>query len=427
MNKTLKIYVFFLTLIIGLVIFIDVSRPKPVNWRSSYIIKDKIPYGLFVFNNEFPKLINDQALTLIRDKSIYEFLTVEHEYITSHYLNEDTYEYEEVEEILDYENNELTQDDLLVKTKETIFYINNHYAIDETSNTTLMNYVKNGGYAFLSVEDFPKNLLDSVKLEIEFAYQGLDTLQLKFNHNKTTTPIVYGAHGKYFKFKKNFKGQSIGYYETKVVEDDVKHTFVKVPWGEGHFLLHLYPAMFTNINLLKDNNYKHAEQCLSFLPPTTVNWYVKDQAGIIISQNPLRFIKEHPSLKWSWYFGWILLFIFIIFTAKRKQRVVPIIPPVTNTTVDFTKTIGNLYFQEKNYHDLMTKKVLFFLEKTRSELLIDTSTLDEVFTNRYHHKSGKPLEDVQEAVKLINRTQKSNYATEEDLVALNKAINKIIC
>ena len=53
----------------------------------------------------------------------------------------------------------------------------------------------------------------------------------------------------------------------------------------------------------------------------------------------------------------------MIFNAKRRQRVVPIINPLPNTTLDFTKTIGNLYYQEGNHQNIVDKKIIYFLEK----------------------------------------------------------------
>ena len=426
MSKTLKIYLFALFLILGLIVFIDVTKPRPINWQPTYSTKDKIPYGLYVLNNEMPHIFENEKIkiNIIDQKTIYEALTIDFDTVIEERYNEDTFEYDEVKKLIDKNGNELMPDDTLIKSLDTWLYINKYFEIDDRSVKALIAHVKNGGNAFLSAESFPEFLLDSLKLYEDFQYTQTDTLQLKFNHVNQATPLVYGLHGSYFKFKKGFKGHVKGYYLNS--KNKQLAYFVKIPYGNGFFYLHFFPAMFTNINLLKDNNFQHAEICLSNLPIKNINWYLKNKTGIEVSNHPLRFIKQHPALKNTWQLGWLLVFIFLIFSVKRRQRIVPIIPPVKNTTVDFTKTIGNLYFQEKDYHDLMTKKITFFLEKLRSDFLIDTSTLDEVFVKRFQAKSGKPIEDVQKAVDLINKTRKSNLATEQDLVALNQAINKIL-
>ena len=92
----------------------------------------------------------------------------------------------------------------------------------------------------------------------------------------------------------------------------------------------------------------------------------------------------------------------MIFNAKRRQRVIPIIKPLPNTTVDFTKTIGNLYYQEGNHQNLIDKKIIYFLERVRNEYLIDTAVLDENFIKKLHAKTGKDIKDIEHLVYLIN-------------------------
>ena len=52
MSRTLKIYVFFLLLLIGFAVYLDAIKPKPVDWTPSYDLRDKIPFGLYVFDKE---------------------------------------------------------------------------------------------------------------------------------------------------------------------------------------------------------------------------------------------------------------------------------------------------------------------------------------------------------------------------------------
>ena len=117
----------------------------------------------------------------------------------------------------------------------------------------------------------------------------------------------------------------------------------------------------------------------------------------------------------------------MIFNAKRKQRVVPIIQPLQNTTVDFAKTIGNLYYQEGNHQNIIDKKIIYFLEKIRHDYLIETTTLDENFITKFHLKSGKNIDDIKNVVQLINY-QRTTYhqSIEDDLIELNNAIEKIL-
>ena len=135
---------------------------------------------------------------------------------------------------------------------------------------------------------------------------------------------------------------------------------------------------------------------------------------------------SQPALKWAWYLALLGMLIFMIFNAKRRQRVVPIITPLPNTTLDFTKTIGNLYYQEGDHQNIVDKKIIYFLEKIRNEYLIDTTVLDDNFVKKLHQKTGKNLDDIEKVVRLINYQRKSyNLSIEEDLIEINNAIEKI--
>ena len=141
----------------------------------------------------------------------------------------------------------------------------------------------------------------------------------------------------------------------------------------------------------------------------------------------MRYILSQPALKWAWYIFLTGMFLFIIFNAKRKQRIVPIIKPLTNTTIDFTKTIGNLYYQEGDHDTIIDKKIIYFLERIRTEYLIDTTKLDDEFVKKLQHKTGKDEKDIQELVFLINEHRNSYHANiEEDLIRINNAIEKIL-
>jgi len=203
--------------------------------------------------------------------------------------------------------------------------------------------------------------------------------------------------------------------------------FIEVPYKNGYFYLHTQPVAFTNYTLLKKDHYKYAENVLSYFSKGDVFWYNKEPKDERISGSPLRYIMSQPPLKSAWFLGLLGILIFMIFNAKQKQRVVPIIKPLENLTVDFTKTIGNLYYQEGDHTNLIDKKIIYFLEKIRTDFLIDTTKLNDDFIKKLHYKTGKDEKDIEELVSLINNHRNSYHGSlEEDLLRINTAIEKIL-
>ena len=205
-----------------------------------------------------------------------------------------------------------------------------------------------------------------------------------------------------------------------------KHAdFIEVPYGYGRFLLHTQPAAFTNYHLLKDDHFRYAEGVLSYIPKGKVLWYYKKFESGHESDSIFRYILSQPALKWGMWILIISFLVFIFFNAKRRQRIIPEIPPLKNTTVDFAKTIGNLYYQEGDHHTIIEKKIIYFLEHIRSVYLIDTYNLNNDFVEKLHLKTGKPIEDIEKAVSLIKKHRHEFKSSEADVLAINKAIENL--
>lgn len=52
MDRNIKIYIALLVLIFGLILLADKGQPKPIDWTPTYSVNDKIPFGLYVFDQE---------------------------------------------------------------------------------------------------------------------------------------------------------------------------------------------------------------------------------------------------------------------------------------------------------------------------------------------------------------------------------------
>lgn len=397
MNRTLRLYIALLVMLLVIIVIIDANRPKPIDWTPSFSLNDKIPYGMYVFDKEIG--------TLLKDHKIKKINTTAYEYFNSKY---------------DYDT--LVND---YRVKGTFLNISKISNLDEQSITEICYFVEHGNNAFISSETIPNALLDSLHLKMDSEYHFSNKIYNWLANKKLGSQkykITEGVNNNYFSKIDTLNTTVLGYQNG----DSTRINFIKVNYKSGTFYLHTQPVAFTNFHLLKGNHHEYAEKVLSYIPKGRVFWLVKDQTGEVISDSPMRFILSQPPLKWAWYIFLIGMLIFILFNAKRKQRIVPIIKPLTNTTVDFTKTIGNLYYLEGDHNNIIDKKIVYFLEKIRNEYLIETNKLDDDFIKKLHLKSGKKLEDIINLVKLINAYRKNNYiSTDDNLLEINNAIEKV--
>ncbi len=137
-------------------------------------------------------------------------------------------------------------------------------------------------------------------------------------------------------------------------------------------------------------------------------------------RSPLSVIFKYPALRATWLIFLYGLLLYVLFNAKRRQRIVPIIKPLKNTTIEFTQSIGNLYLQEINATSITAKKIIYFLDKIRNRYYLDTKTLDDEFVKRLHTKSGKDIQLIKEIVYRINKFNKNKYAEQENLIYFNQ-------
>jgi hypothetical protein len=71
----------------------------------------------------------------------------------------------------------------------------------------------------------------------------------------------------------------------------------------------------------------------------------------------------------------------MVFTARRRQRAIPVMVAPENRNLEFVKLIGSLYWQEHNHADLIKKKLNYTAETMRRETGVDIMDEQAMKTN----------------------------------------------
>ncbi len=368
-----------------LLALLELNKQEVTDWRKNFDFTEKSPFGLFVFSKEVDTLLQHQVSRTLQSPYAY---------------------YEE--------NPKIAPHNILIIERE----------IDEISWEKILNQVQKGSDAMVISDYVPKFLSDSLKFYSKMtSFEEKQTLYFtdqKLQKDSLVLDKLPGGEGFSYIGKNN---EILG----KVVEhdNDVQTNFIKIPFGKGHFYVHSEPLILTNYYLLKPSSQKYVEDVFSYLPNRKTIWFTEKES--MVSSSPMRFILAKPALRYAWWLFLGGLLIFAIFNAKRRQRIVPIIEPLKNKSVEFVRSIGNLYLQEGDFHDMMNKKAQYFLHKIRMDLLIDTKTLDDDFVRKLHLKTGKSTEKIEEALSLIKKAQDPYSAVmKEDLVRMNNLLDEIL-
>lgn len=190
------------------------------------------------------------------------------------------------------------------------------------------------------------------------------------------------------------------YIDSDTLNSDASRSIpvaISRPWGKGEIILSSTPLLFTNYGVLDGKNATYLFRLLSQmgeLPIIRTEAYMKQTAQEQMS--PFRYFVSQRPLRWALYLTMIAILLFMAFTARRRQRAIPVIRRPENKSLEFTELIGTLYFQKKDHADLVRKKYIYFAEELRRELQADVEEVadDERTFSRIARKTGMDAEEI---------------------------------
>lgn len=407
MFKNKNFYIGILVLcFVGLGV-IEYITPKPVNWKRTYSKDDKIPYGSFLVFELLPQLFDGMSID-VNQKTIYE-------------INDEV------------SNQEYTIKGVQDKAEVNFIFLNENFAPDENETATILDIADRGAIFFIASQDFSGTFADTLGIDMSYysawslvygnKENQTDVVTL-VNKNFSKTDYTFYEHNVPFVFKEFTEKNYIDKAKIRVLGKSGGYVnFVYIPYGNGGFYLHTCPLIFTNYNMLRGDNHQYIASALSYLPQRKTIWDEYYKKGRKEANNPMRFVLQHDSLKYAWWLFLVGVGLFMFFRAKRTQRIVPIMKLPQNTTLDFTRTIGQLYYQRRDDADLANKKIIYFLEHIRTTFYMNTNQLDKEFIELLAAKSGYEINKLKRIFGLIGDVQRYNSISEIQLLELSRWID----
>ncbi|CAN5131777.1 DUF4350 domain-containing protein [soil metagenome] len=390
MKKDWK-YILYLSLAFGIFLIVKLTGPKQFDWTPTYAPEDKNPYGAFVLWQILPDLFKEREL-VVSNLTVYEL-----------------------------------KDSL--EADENVIILSHTFTGEKADTEALLKHVENGGSVFISAESFYGKFADTLKIATyDYLFRnGLNEIQRDSSYVKFTNRTLDTT--RHFAFKRenihNYFGKFDTTRTTVIAENDMHQPVtIRMAWGKGNFILNCIPLAFTNIYTLQGGTHEFVANSLSYLPQKDSHWTEYYSVGRMEAETPLRFVLTHEPLAWAYYISITSLLIFMLYESKRKQRIIPIIKPLENTSLEFVATIGTLYYQRSDHKNIAEKKITFFFEQIRTRYLLNPTSAGENFISLLSRKVGKGEVEIRTLVELIARIQKQTSITENDLRELNKLIEK---
>lgn len=393
MSKRDRLYLLVLAGLMVLAILLESLAPQPLNWQQSYERDDASPYGGQILFEQLPALFPAVAIEPIR---IPPYLHVRHQ----------------------------------EETDKSYVFLAETFAPDRVETEELITFAERGNTIFVAAHAYDGAFADTLHLGIDLTpelprYLGSsisasDSTRINFVNAslKRDRDYLYrtGSVNRYF--------QQFDTVRTTVLGQNHRGdaNFIRVKLGDGAVYLSTVPLAFSNYYMLYQDNAEYAFKALSYLPVQPVYWDAYYKPLRRHARTPLRYIVSQPSLRWGYTILMATGLLFLLFHSKRRQRAIPILAPVRNTTLEFISTVGRLYYRHGDHANLAQKKITYFLDAIRTRLRLPTHRFDKAFLSQVAERSGVPLEDVHSLFALIESSQKARTISENDLHRLNAAI-----
>ncbi|MDQ7949826.1 MAG: DUF4350 domain-containing protein, partial [Pedobacter sp.] len=268
-------------------------------------------------------------------------------------------------------------------------------------------------------------LMDTLKSDIysEFNLRMKRRYPINF-----VNPALKREYGYYF--DKEVGGQYFDRLDTARAivlgqKSSSKANFVQYKFGKGALFILPNPQLFTNYCLLKDDGMDYAAKALSYLPQADqLIWDEHFTRNDVQDKSMLRVFFDNDRLRWAYNLALWGLVIFVLYEMKRRQRIIPVIAHLKNTSVDFVKVVGRVYYQQRNHQDIVAKKITYFWAYIRRKYKLKTTEVNQELMDRLIHVSSASPEVIETLFSAIISFNQGEKISDKQLISLNTLIEK---
>ena len=330
MNKKIVILIIVLVgFLVGGIVIVSLFMKHETNWEQTLKKEDKSPFGMFLFYENMQQLTGAKTVKEIKNLDELKDLNPKTDAIL----------------FIDHIN---SSSDQVID------------AINELNNKPFKTF-------YSSVEYYTQEPID--KDDKVLAIIDSDTLNV--NKNRYILNINY--------LDESVKQKQLGSIDIY----GKKYTNYYLLTNEKMLeYTHTQPLFFTNFFLLEKDGFKYTKSVFKDFNGKNIYW-INPNRNYYESTNddsPLSYILSQKELKTAWYIILAALGLYLIFKSRREQKIIPIVEPEKNLTIEFTNAIASMYYESGNPSDIVRKQIDYFFYSIRKQFnVITKNTEDEHF------------------------------------------------
>lgn len=376
-----------------LIVLVQYLLPKPVNWERSYSLKDKNPFGTYAIH---------QLLSPTYSKNLK--------------VNKST--------LYNIGANDSSKTSCLI-------LINERVELSKTDFKTLHDFISQGNTVFIAADEFAGIVADTFHLNTRLRsytyFLKLDSLlktegtKLKLNASNLkkknyTYPLM--CRDSYFC---NYDSAN---FSSLSINNDSQSVFIKTKIGKGNLYFMSMPDVFTNYFIVNQPNRYYAYSILSIvtLNNSTIIWDEYYKKFNVSSESFLKLIFGSDTLYTAYLLMLFSIIIYMISDGRRRQRAIPVIEPIKNTTLEFVNVVSHVYFNSQNHKYIAEERIKYFYESIRKRFSINTQEISEEFISTISELSAYDIKLVKQLFNYCEKLKNSETLMEYDLIELNRQI-----
>ncbi|MDQ2770638.1 MAG: hypothetical protein M3Y54_09070 [Bacteroidota bacterium] len=340
----------------------------------------------------------------------------------------------------DESEDEEADDDESAYPRANYLFVSTNFTATQADLGPLLGFVAQGNDVFIAAESFGdagRTLLDSLGLRLRrlplAAYSGPrkllvpDSVAVHFTNPALAGPRYHlPAADADLRLEADtaHPHPTFGPAQALATDEQGRAVLVRSSYGAGHVYLCTVPVAFTNLLMLRPATSRWVATALSYLPVRPTWWDEYQKQGRVGNQSLLRLVTSHEALNTAWYLLLAGGLLFVLVEARRRQRIIPTLKPLPNSTLLFTRTVAGLYRQGRSHGPIAEKKVGLFLDYLRTRFQEPTPDFaDDNFRERLSQKSGVARPQVDELLRLVNFTRTAPQVSDEQLLKLSRALS----
>ncbi|MDX2286036.1 MAG: hypothetical protein NW241_17850 [Bacteroidia bacterium] len=371
-------------LLIGLLLLWLTGRRQPVDWKPTYASADSAPFASSLLLHLLDGRVPGDTVLPVRMR-LFERLAFEFDPETAYLL------------------------------------VGKRAYLDSLDIAELIRYAERGHSVLIAADQLPEALADTLGLiQLPEPSGPADSLTVQAGQDmQTRIPAWHLAY-----VFSAWPPDAAPLIRTA----DGNALALRIPVGSGQVLACLSPRMFTNYYLLHPEWISLPDQVLASVEGRLLLWdeFYKSRRGSTPPRRPdeprpnlLAYFMQHAALRWALITAFAGLLLYVFSEGKRLQRVIPVIRPRPNTSLQFADTIGRLYFQRGDHRNLAEKKIRILLEHIRTHYGMHPPPAlnHESFISQLARKSGHSTGAVRKLCRQVDLLRAAGEIDAEQLTA----------